>query len=129
MYLKLFIIFYLGIQWWRRGYRVRILSHQSRMLSHSLGRSRTSHTHARGSRHSWTAHGSPHGPPLLKGYFLRMPYPLASWALLHHAWWGATYGSKSYSLPKFRLPYARHYKPRLVYFYPIFSVRFIIKSG
>ena len=26
------------------------------------------------------------------------------------------------------VPYARHYKPRLVYFLPHFSVRFIIKS-
>merc|ERR1712008_193977 len=76
----------LGIQGWRRGYRVRILSHQSRMLAHSLRRSRASHAHARGSRHTWTTHGSPHGPTLLKGYFLGMPNPLASWALLYQHW-------------------------------------------
>ena len=28
-----------------------------------------------------------------------------------------------------KLPYARHYKPRLVYFLPHFSLRFIFKSG
>ena len=28
-----------------------------------------------------------------------------------------------------KLPYARHYKLRLVYFLPHFSLRFIIKSG
>ena len=30
--------------------------------------------------------------------------------------------------PHLELPYARHYKPRLVYFLPHFSMRFIIKS-
>ena len=31
-------------------------------------------------------------------------------------------------ISKIRIPYERHYNPRLVYFLPQFSVRFIIKS-
>ena len=50
---------------------------------------------------------------------------------LHKHYHAVHEGRKTYKKSHWilKIPYARHYKPRLVYFLPHFSLRFIIKSG